>query len=163
MEEAAATRSERMWIQEEVGGEEAAVGEEEEDGEVEVLDRRRAFISLSHPLPSHPTPDLCCCPPHYQHRRHPRVPGAIPAAPGSRRRRTPSPQSKSTIFFLQLFSAYAFGKWTELERENGGACDANKATQGERSGWVPCGPCPFKRGPVRAARWGPVISGRGSR
>ena len=35
-----------MWIQDEDGGEDAAVGEEEEDGEVEVLDRRRAFMSV---------------------------------------------------------------------------------------------------------------------
>ena len=47
-----------MWIQEEEGGDDAAVGEEEEDGEVEVLDRRRAFMSvgpsvpLTHLLPS---------------------------------------------------------------------------------------------------------------
>ena len=155
MEEAAATRSERMWIQEEVGGEEAAVGEEEEDGEVEVLDRRRAFISLSHPLPSHPLPDLCCCPPHYQHRRHPRRPRISPPAHAV---------ATEQIYYLFPLTLLCLSFWQmDRARENGGACDANKAThkaRGERSGWVPC---PFKRGPVRAARWDQVVSGRSSR
>lgn len=44
-----------MWIQEEVGGDEAAVGEEELDGEVEVLDRRRAFMSVSLSVSVSPT------------------------------------------------------------------------------------------------------------
>lgn len=87
LDEAAATRSERMWIQEEEGGDDAAVGEEEEDGEVEVLDRRRAFMSVRRSVgPSHPPTTL-----HYQHQHglRPRLAGAIPTAPGSRRRRLP--------------------------------------------------------------------------
>jgi hypothetical protein len=57
-----------MWIQEEVGGEDAAVGDEELDGEVEVLDRRRAFMSVS--VSVSPT-----YPPRTRHQ-----PAALPAA-----------------------------------------------------------------------------------
>jgi hypothetical protein len=45
-EDAAATRRDRMWIHDEAGGEYAAVGNVEDDGDDEVLERRSAFMSV---------------------------------------------------------------------------------------------------------------------
>lgn len=45
-----------MWIHDEDGGEDAAVGEDDDDGEDEVLDRRSAFMSLSATYLRNPPP-----------------------------------------------------------------------------------------------------------
>lgn len=107
-EDAAATRSERMWIHDEEGGEDAAVGDDDDDGEDEVLDRRRAFMSLSPTYSQTPTPPNHCpplrppAPPLPQHpppHRHPPPPQDLAAGV-----RPPLPWSQNClIWFFVLF------------------------------------------------------------
>lgn len=105
-------------------------------GTTRTTERSRCWIaagpscSLTHlPLHTHPASAR-----HYQHQRHPRLPGAIPAAPGSRRRRTPSPRGHRVWVNLLDFPL-RFNSLAKLlengQRERERACDANKATQGE--------------------------------
>lgn len=72
-----------MWIHDEDGGEDAAVGEEEDDGEDEVLDRRSAFMSLS---PNYPeTPHTPTQQLHSASATTPPGPASLPPSPRHRR------------------------------------------------------------------------------
>lgn len=94
-----------MWIHDEDGGEDGAVGEDDDDGEDEVLDRRSAFMSLSPTYPRNPT-----TPPN----RCPATSATAPPPPASprpspRHRRISTPAYASAPRALRGHSTVRFG------------------------------------------------------